>query len=135
MRRGRSTIRGASWCRPTREDVLRRYENHHLAPLEVFYRTSDDKKKPSFFFVLENRRYGELTCEVGVFKTDALNTGFSAYASDLLKARLAKVPLGDGKAVLMKYREGLNARYVILSIGEMAGDAGEPADLLANYSV
>ncbi|CZR70205.1 uncharacterized protein PAC_20106 [Phialocephala subalpina] len=101
------------------------------APFALFYRTSDDQtpSSPARAFFISIPSYAtnslgtcDLTCEVGVNMVASLRESsfmawdYDLYSFDLAKERRAEVPLGNGQAVVVKYREGSGVNFVNVSI-------------------
>jgi hypothetical protein len=89
--------------------------------LVLFYHIGSTNGMPSsvFFVSIPAYKKSELTCEIGVYNTShtpfiALN--HSLYRFDLAVERRAEVSLGNGKAVVAKYREGTGISFVNISI-------------------
>lgn len=91
------------------------------APFVLFYRISRISVASSIFFFISIpvSQRSSLTCEIGVYATGATSLmalDYSLYSFDLARDRRAEVSLGNGQAVVVKYREGRGISFVNVSI-------------------
>lgn len=99
-----------------------------FTPLVLFYKDLGRRVGQSVFFVsFPTCRALELACEVGVFKGDVASLELDVYTCNLADLRHAKVLLGNGQAVTIRYREGTGCKYVILSVDDVDANTGSLA--------
>lgn len=95
------------------------------APLVVFSRNSSDEAPWAFFFSIPVYEKSSMRCEVGVLKAGTapfIVTDHSLYSSELARERWTQISLGDGQALVAKYREG-GVNFVSLSVGTLDENA------------
>ncbi|KAK4463247.1 vegetative incompatibility protein HET-E-1 [Cladorrhinum samala] len=98
------------------------------APLVMFYRIPADNTTPTVFVVsIPIFEVSELVCEVCVLSdTTQRSLGemeYDLYTYNLASLRQAKVPLGNGEFLVLRYRQGSGVSYVVLSVEELPDQA------------
>ncbi|PMD49874.1 uncharacterized protein K444DRAFT_577101 [Hyaloscypha bicolor E] len=102
----------------------------------LFYRTSDEETASparAFFLSLaeskpNSEETGNLDFVVGVIMSAPLRTSafkasdYELYSFDLGKERWVEVPLGNGQALVLKYREGTGIRFVNVATKTLSQD-------------
>ncbi|KAF4626331.1 hypothetical protein G7Y89_g11828 [Cudoniella acicularis] len=102
------------------------------APFALFYRMPNNldeaaSSSPARAFFVSFLAYGktELKCEIGVnmnVPTSFMTWEYDLYSFDLARERRAEVSLGDGQAIVVKYREGSGLSFVNLSLETLNED-------------
>ena len=88
------------------------------APLVLFHGiTSSDELNSALFVSIPVYKRSILKCEIGVFNTckaQFMILDYDLYSSELACERRADVPLRNGQAVVVKYREGARACFLTI---------------------
>ena len=95
------------------------FEMTEYAPLALFGRISGPDANSAFFVSIPKYDENRHTCEIGVLDTHKAQSRileYDLYSSDLVIERRVDVPLGNGQAVVVKYRAGTGASFLNLSI-------------------
>ncbi|KXX76584.1 Vegetative incompatibility protein HET-E-1 [Madurella mycetomatis] len=104
-----------------------------FTPLALFYKGLGSRVGQSVFFVsFPICQALELVCEVGVFKGDVASLELDVYTCNLADVRHAKVLLGNGQAVAIRYREGAGCKYVALSVDDVDANTVPLASRVSN---
>lgn len=110
------------WCKP--EDIIPSSRNRPDArELALFYNDPGNGALPSVFVVHMSTRLSGLFCKVGVVKAAPPSLALECYEAELERPRHAKVPLGNGQAVVLRYRQGVDCNYVVLSVDSLEGSS------------
>ena len=95
------------------------FEMTEYAPLVLFYRISGPDAHSAFFVSIPKYDKNRHTCEIGVLDTHKAQSrilDYDLYSSHLVIERRVDVPLGNGQAVVVKYRAGTGVSFLNLSI-------------------
>lgn len=106
------------------------------APLVMFYRIPTDNTNPTIFVVsIPIFEVSELVCEVCVLSDTTQRAlgemEYDLYTYNLASSRQAKVPLGNGQFLVLRYRQGSGVSYVVLSVEELPDEGNIRSGLVS----